>query len=82
MSKLVAVTMTLGSLIAISSAVVPVTIPSSSIAYAQNQGGQGGNNNNQGGTPIRVPEPGTLLLVGSGVAGLGGFILRRHYRRK
>jgi len=32
--------------------------------------------------PIRVPEPGTLTLIGVGIAGLGGVILRKRLRGK
>lgn len=39
-------------------------------------GGQGG----QGGSP--VPEPGTLLLVGSGIAGLAGAAMRRRQKKQ
>ena len=42
-----------------------------------NPGLEGGNN---GGQP--VPEPGTLLLVGSGLAGVGASLLRRRRRRE
>jgi len=48
-----------------------------------NQGGnnQGGNNNNQGGSGYsQVPEPATLLLVGTGIVTAAGIkrVLRKH----
>ena len=53
-------------------------------AYAQNN--QGGNNqggNNQGGNNyVRVPEHGPLVLLGTGLAGLGVYVLRRRNREK
>ena len=33
-------------------------------------------------TKIRVPEPGTFILLGASIAGLGGVMLRRRLRRK
>ena len=42
--------------------------------------GQEGQGNGSGGEP--VPEPGTLLLVGSGLAGIGASILHRRRRPK
>lgn len=42
-----------------------------------NPGGEG--SGNQGGQP--VPEPGTLLLFGTGLAGIGASLLRRRRRR-
>jgi hypothetical protein len=44
-----------------------------------NPGGEPGGGNS-GGQP--VPEPGTLLLVGSGLAGIGASLLRRRRRRE
>lgn len=48
------------------------------------EGGEGGNGGNppgggEGGSP--VPEPGTLLLVGTGLAGLAGASLRRRQKK-
>lgn len=48
------------------------------------EGGDGGNGGNppgggEGGSP--VPEPGTLLLVGTGLAGLAGASLRRRQKK-
>jgi hypothetical protein len=42
--------------------------------------GEVGQGNTSGGEP--VPEPGTLLLVGSGLAGIGASILHRRRRTK
>ena len=43
-----------------------------------NPGGEGGGGNPSGGQP--VPEPGTLLLFGTGLAGIGASLLRRRRR--
>lgn len=44
----------------------------------RNPGDEGQGSNADGGQP--VPEPGTLLLVGSGLAGIGASLLRRRRR--
>ena len=43
-----------------------------------NPGGEGGGGNPSSGQP--VPEPGTLLLFGTGLAGIGASLLRRRRR--
>lgn len=47
-------------------------------------GGEGGTPGSEGGGGggQPVPEPGTLLLVGSGLAGVGASLLRRRRRRE
>jgi hypothetical protein len=59
------------------------TLGSASLAHAQaNQNGVNQNGNKQNVTPAATPELSSLVLFGSGAAGLGGYALLRWRTRR
>jgi hypothetical protein len=66
-------------------------LPEYSFAMAQNHGGRGvgagagataQNAGPDANTPVSVPEPGSLLLVTTGLSAVGGLLVRKWYVTK
>ena len=59
--------------------IIGLTLAGTALAGSDNGNGNGGNNNGKGngGSPPAAPEPGLLLMVASGLALGGGYLLWR-----